>query len=295
MRTVPDPRRSRVPASDPAVTTRMAGTIDPADSGAGVLASLLPDLDRRPPERGSDAIFRSARTTLMAASTKSQSRIRNPTLVSWRISAGMTVSGPVGLPVEPEDDGGMTDPDDIAVGELPGLNGGTVDRRPVGGSQIVHDRDLAVEVDVDVSARYRGVRSAERCILAATDDVGPALQLICPVGAVVDTQHSLDVDRLLLIRGRRAVPLAIVRLTVLLWLSVLLRLSVALAVVGLLIFRLPGGGLIAGGGAVTLAVVGLGRLSIWIGRHTVLRRLTVSGRRLAVALSLSLRRVVGGL
>lgn len=169
-----------------------------------------------------------------------------------------------------EDDGGMAHPNDVAVGELPRLDGGAVDRSAVGRAEVMHDSHLTVEIDVDVAAGDGGVRQPERCVLTAAENVGTALELISTIRSVVDAQHGLQVRLRLLGVGRWcAVALAVVGLTVLR--SRWLALWPAITRLG-----------ITAGRAVAVAVIGmrLRRLAVGV-RHraAVLAGLVVPGRR----------------
>ena len=70
-----------------------------------------------------------------------------------------------------DQDLGMSGADDIAVGELPILDGRPVDQGAVGGTEVRQHGRLAVPPDLDVAARDTGVGQAEVRVLAAADDV----------------------------------------------------------------------------------------------------------------------------
>src|SRR5918911_3562060 len=105
------------------------------------------------------------------------------------MSAGTLVLFPLWSVPAGKNDRGMTDVNDVTVGELPGLHRGAVDGGAVGGAEVVQDGGVAVEVDVDVAPGHRGVGQPERGVLAAADDIRAALQLIGAAGPVVDGQR----------------------------------------------------------------------------------------------------------
>lgn len=164
----------------------------------------------------------------------------------------------------------MPDADDVAIGELPGLHGRSVDGAAVGGAEVVHHGNLAIEVDVDMPSGNGGVRQPEGRVLAAADDVRTVQQLVGAVGAVVHPQHCAQVGGRLLELLLAVSALVVSGLVVLTLygsvVSVLLPLALTRRVLALLI---PGilpwvGGLAIGWLAVPRLGLWVSRLSVWL-------------------------------
>ena len=105
-----------------------------------------------------------------------------------------------------DDDLRVSQPDDIAVGQLPFLHGRVVDGGAVGGVQVGQQRDLAVPPNLQVAARHTGVGQPELRVLAAADDVGALAQLVGTPAAVVELQSDGGAGR-----GVAALPVAACR------------------------------------------------------------------------------------
>src|SRR5690606_33309478 len=93
----------------------------------------------------------------------------------------------------------VADPDDVAVGELPGLHRGAVHRGAVGGTDVRQRRALAVPGDLEVTTRDTGVGKPEVGILASADHVAALLERVGPVRTVVELQDGCE----LTVPGRR--------------------------------------------------------------------------------------------
>lgn len=135
--------------------------------------SAAADIGR--PARNPEAAKRSVRRMSSAATTNSQSRRRKPALVSCSTSSGTryVVSARwLGSTLRTEDERRMPDPDHVAIGELPGLYRGAVDRRAVGGAEVGKRRCPAVPGDLEVPPGHASVRQPELCLLAPAHDRG---------------------------------------------------------------------------------------------------------------------------
>src|SRR5882757_2578308 len=200
----------------------------------------------------------SDRTTRSAASTNNQSRARNPALVSCNTSTGtccVRSAHRLGRPGEPgraprwarptvnqvgcsalaaEHQRRVTDADHVAVRELPSLHRLAVHRCPVCRTEISEHGTLHVPGDFQVPAGHAGVREPEVGVLAPAHDVAALLELVVPVRTVVQLQArgQLTLRRL---HGRRRVTLrGLLRITTLLGVSTLRRVTaLLLAVAGI--------------------------------------------------------------
>lgn len=90
--------------------------------------------------------------------------------------------------VEADGDLRVSDPDHVAVGELPVLDRPAVDRGAVGRAEIGEKRFAAIESDVGVLARHARVGEAERGILPASQQVGAPLEPERAPGTVLEVQ-----------------------------------------------------------------------------------------------------------
>src|ERR1700754_1928647 len=90
--------------------------------------------------------------------------------------------------VNADDDLGVTEPDHVAVGQLPLLYWRVVHGGAVGGIEVGQQRDLAVPADLEVPAGHPRVRQPELCVLAASDHVGALTQLVSTATAIVELQ-----------------------------------------------------------------------------------------------------------
>src|SRR4051794_19292646 len=145
------PSVMRVPARPPSVTTRWVSAFPLRFGlGRGEAAGRVGIVERAAP-----APARSARTTRSVAKMKIHSSARNPNRRIWTTIGAFTGSDPFRsgrlLPV---DEHGVTQPNDVAVLQLPALRAVPVHRRAVGRAQIVQNGALAVEADVDVPAGH---------------------------------------------------------------------------------------------------------------------------------------------
>jgi hypothetical protein len=89
-----------------------------------------------------------------------------------------------------DDDLRVTQPDHIAVGQLPFLDRCIVDGGAVGGVEIGQQRNVAVPANLQVATRHTGVRQPELRVLAAADDVGAFAQLVSASTAVIELQRD---------------------------------------------------------------------------------------------------------
>src|SRR5882757_9486447 len=191
--------------------------------------------------RKPDAAYKSERTTRSATNTNNQSRARNPALVSCSTSSGTrdvlrflmcpTPAKAAGfqerLSLRPVDERRVANPDDVTVGQLPGLHRVSVDRSAVGRAQIRERGGVPVPVDLEVAAGDAGVRKPEVRLLAAADHRGAAVQLEAPVRPVVNGQ-----------RGARALLVTLVIALLAVTLVVVALLGVPLLVVALVVVAL---------------------------------------------------------
>src|SRR5271166_2625570 len=90
--------------------------------------------------------------------------------------------------VNADDDFGVSEPNHVAVGQLPFLHRGVVHGRAVGGVEVGQQRHLAVPADLEVPSGHPGVGQPELCVLAAADHVRALAELIGPTAAVVELQ-----------------------------------------------------------------------------------------------------------
>src|SRR5271165_3106838 len=90
--------------------------------------------------------------------------------------------------VNADDDFGVSEPNHVAVGQLPFLHRGVVHGRAVGGVEVGQQRHLAVPADLQVPSGHPGVGQPELCVLAAADHVRALAELIGPTAAVVELQ-----------------------------------------------------------------------------------------------------------
>src|ERR1700742_2097447 len=89
-----------------------------------------------------------------------------------------------------DDDLRVSQPDYIAIGQLPLLNRRVVDGGAVGGVEVGQQRDLAVPPNLQVATRHTGVRQPELGVLAAADDIRAFTQLVGAPAAVVELQRD---------------------------------------------------------------------------------------------------------
>src|SRR5688572_28564864 len=176
------PRVIFVPASGPAVTTRVFGPrwprFLPAGAARGGTEATRP---ARPPKR-------SARTTRKAAKMNSHNSRRKPKRKTCRTISAVTAPSRAVLPVHQY---GVADADDVAVDERLAADPPAVDERAVGGAEVLDGRRTAVEDDVDVLAADPGVREPDVGLGAPADDVAPRGELVARAGPV-DDEHVRD-------------------------------------------------------------------------------------------------------
>src|SRR5690349_15765853 len=152
------PRVILVPVSGPAVTTSVRGPFwprlrPPTAAARGGTAVTRP---ARPPNR-------SARTTRKAAKMNSHNSSRKPkrkicrtiSAVTWLPACG--VSQARSLAVLPVDQYRVADPDHVTVDQRLAADPAAVHQGAVGGAEVLHGRDPAVQDDVDVLAADPGV------------------------------------------------------------------------------------------------------------------------------------------
>src|ERR1700739_3044378 len=90
--------------------------------------------------------------------------------------------------VNANDDFGVAQTDDVAIGQLPLLYRCVIDGGAVGGVEVGQQCGLCIPADLQVTARHTGVRKAELGVLSATDDIGALAQLVGAAAAVVKLQ-----------------------------------------------------------------------------------------------------------
>lgn len=188
------------------------------------------------------------------------------------------------------DDLGVAQSDHVAVGQLPFLDGGVVDRGAVGRVQVRQQRDRSVPPDLEVATRHTGVGEAELGVLAATDHVGAFAQLVGAAAAVVELQRDRRTGRAAAVAGAAVPLLAVSGLAVGRGRAVAL---VAVALLGLLAVVVAGGlaaVLLAAVATAVAALVGvttLIRVAALVGVSTLIR---VAGPRFGAAVVFVARR-----